>query len=122
MKKDNIMKARIVLLISLFFLSSYLFAETLPMESPEPQQGDITSFTKVIDCKVYPSLVVSNLNIDLNNSETARVEITNLIGNVYFKKTTDENIDVDLSGLASGMYLVNIYVGDAKITRRIYKQ
>ena len=116
------MKAKIILLISLFFTSYAIQANSLTENSTDPQQNEITSFTKNIDCKVYPSLVVSNLNIDINSEESARVEITNLIGNVYYKKTITENVDIDLSNLASGMYLVNIYVGDAKITKRIYKQ
>lgn len=113
------MKARLFLLIALFFIGHLTFAAA---EATDPQQNEITSFTKSIDCKVYPSLVITNLSVDINNSESARVEITNLIGNVYYKKTTEENLDIDLSGFASGMYLVNIYVGDAKITKRIYKQ
>jgi hypothetical protein len=113
------MKARTLFLIALFFIGHHTFAA---IEDTDPQQNEITSFTKNVDCKVYPSLVITNLNVDINNSESARVEITNLIGNVYYKKTTNENLDIDLSGLASGMYMVNIYVGDAKITKRIYKQ
>lgn len=116
------MKAKIIILASLFFIGTNLFANSTFSESTDPQQNEITSFTKNIDCKVYPSLVVSNLSVDINSEESARVEITNLIGNVYYKKTTDSNLDIDLSNFAPGMYLVNIYVGDAKITKRIYKQ
>ena len=116
------MKARLILLLSVFLTSNLLFANTSLSETVDPQQNEITSFTKNIDCKVYPSMVVTNLNVDINSSESARVEITNLIGNLFYKKNTEENLDIDLSSLASGMYLVNIYVGDAKITKRIYKQ
>jgi|LakMenE01Jun11ns_1017448.scaffolds.fasta_scaffold9891421_3 hypothetical protein len=116
------MKARILLLICFLSFSTLFVANATTSENTDPQQNDITNFTKQIDCKVYPTAVVNNLNVDINSASSARVEITNLIGNVFYKKTTEENLDIDLSNLASGMYLVNIYVGDAKITKRIYKQ
>lgn len=115
------MKAKFTILLSLLISFSALFAHSEGLTNPQ-QNGDIVSFTKNIDCKVYPTSVETNLSIDLNIEGTARIEITNLIGNVYIKKNTTENTSLDLSSLPSGMYLVNIYVGDAKITKRIYKQ
>ncbi|MBA2613523.1 MAG: T9SS type A sorting domain-containing protein [Bacteroidetes bacterium] len=78
---------------------------------------------------IFPNPASNNatLGIDLKNNSNVDVTVLNTIGQVV--KTTkapgqvgQNNINIDLSGLSTGIYMVNIKVGNATSTKKIVVQ
>jgi len=78
---------------------------------------------------VYPNPAAGNAFVSLNLKENSKVDVKvmNLVG-ALVKSTSvdatagDNTVSVDLSGLASGVYMVNVRVGEASSTKKIIVQ
>jgi Secretion system C-terminal sorting domain len=75
---------------------------------------------------IYPNPARGNttLAIDLKNNANVEVTLTNMVGQVLksTKKvayTGSNNIDVDVNGLAKGIYMVNVKVDGANSTKKL---
>ena len=78
-----------------------------------------TSFTSFNEFTVYPNPTSGILNIDLDE-EIEKIDIYSLLGR---KVGTSTNTQMDISNLASGVYLLTIETKDGKVgTKRIVKQ
>jgi len=84
------------------------------------------SKNSVVNSSIFPNPAKNNatVNINLTNTSKVQVEVLNTMGQVV--KTTQtqgqsgaNSIRVDLSGLASGMYLVNVKVDNASSTKKL---
>ena len=79
------------------------------------------------DVNIYPNPASEVINIDLNLATDAEVavEVVNTIGQVVLSKDATEmfagenNLRLDVSGLESGIHLVNIVSGDKVTTKTI---
>jgi hypothetical protein len=73
--------------------------------------------------KLYPNPVKDIVNLKFNNSNTRKISIYNLLGKlVWDKEESDELVQLDLSTLSSGSYLVRIQDKSLVITKKITKQ
>jgi hypothetical protein len=74
------------------------------------------------EVKLYPNPVNDKLNINLSGNENANISVFDMTG----KKVADFNItshsSVDLSGLQTGAYIVQIKTNDTLTTRRLIKK
>jgi hypothetical protein len=78
-----------------------------------------TSFTSFNEFTVYPNPTFGILNIDLDE-EIEKIDVYSLLGR---KVGTSTNTQMDISNLASGVYLLTIETKDGKVgTKRIIKQ
>ena len=75
---------------------------------------------------VFPNPATSNVNvrIDLKNNDKVQVSVMNLVGQVVKTLVTngqigENNINVELSGLTSGIYMVNVKVGNNSSTKKL---
>lgn len=78
---------------------------------------------------VYPNPASNNatLAIDLKDNSNVEVAVMNMIGQVVKTNKTqgqvgENNINIDLTGLASGVYMVNVKIGSAASTKKLIVQ
>ncbi|PLW92973.1 MAG: hypothetical protein C0592_08040 [Marinilabiliales bacterium] len=77
-----------------------------------------------IEWEIYPNPAYDYVNIILEGSSSASVEIINILGDVVLSRNSLRNGDnvITLSDLTPGMYMVRLYVdGDMSTTRLIKK-
>ncbi len=87
----------------------------------EEAKGNLTSYM------VYPNPTSGGTTIefDLAKAEKVSVDVRNMLGEVVYEMKAEEftsgqhRIDFDASGFANGMYFVNLYAGEQRITRKI---
>jgi hypothetical protein len=78
---------------------------------------------------IYPNPAsnYATLEIDLKNNSSVDITVLNTIGQLV-KTTTaqgqvgENTINIDLSGLSTGIYMVNIKVGNASSTKKLVVQ
>lgn len=75
---------------------------------------------------VYPNPAKNNatLNINLENKAKVQIDVMNTVGQVVRSISTDaqigeNSINIELSGLASGIYLVNVKANNASSTKKL---
>jgi hypothetical protein len=70
----------------------------------------INEFGKAgLEAKVYPNPVGNTLTVELNNSSAKLIEITDLSGRLILSRSGNgETMDVDVAGLANGVYYVKL--------------
>ncbi|MBA2613522.1 MAG: T9SS type A sorting domain-containing protein [Bacteroidetes bacterium] len=87
------------------------------------------ALSSAVNSNIYPNPASNNaiLAIDLKDNSGIAITVLNAIGQVV--KTTkaqgqvgENNIDIDLNGLATGIYIVNIKVGNANSTKKLVVQ
>lgn len=72
---------------------------------------------------LYPNPTFSNLNINLNNNITARVDIVNLFGQIIVSEEINNGvIQIDLSSISNGVYIVKIHSSNNTFAKRIVKK
>ncbi|RZJ69232.1 T9SS type A sorting domain-containing protein [Flavobacterium sp.] len=70
--------------------------------------------------RVYPNPVSQIFNVEVAGSEAVKYELTNVMGKVVKRGETGANIDV--SELASGVYLLGVTVDGQKVYKKIVKK
>ena len=69
----------------------------------------------LVDIKVYPNPATSMLHIEANQ-EIQTIEIANLLGQIkYFKAIDTKNSTIDVSNLATGLYISRVVFYDGTI-------
>jgi hypothetical protein len=78
--------------------------------------------------KIYPQPFRTDINIDLNNSELFKKDVTvdvfDLLGQNKFHASyadISDKLNLDLSQLNAGIYIVSIYTPTNKMTYKIQK-
>jgi len=69
---------------------------------------------------VYPNPAIDQVNIAVKNMSGALVEILNATGQVIHSETMQfDNVQVDVSKLAAGVYTVNAILGNSKVSNTL---
>ncbi|MFN7014323.1 MAG: T9SS type A sorting domain-containing protein, partial [Bacteroidia bacterium] len=72
--------------------------------------------------KVYPNPVKDMLNLSYN-TEISKVQVVNMLGQIVINRNMNATEgQIDMSGLNSGAYIVNVTVGDSVKTIKVIKQ
>ncbi|NMM47720.1 carbohydrate-binding protein [Marinigracilibium pacificum] len=77
----------------------------------------------VDEFQVFPNPVENRLNISLKNDQFNSIEILDSSGRVIRELTTDhKKVELDLSGLPQGIYILKIHGEGTPIVRKIFKK
>ncbi|RYD92851.1 MAG: T9SS type A sorting domain-containing protein, partial [Sphingobacteriales bacterium] len=69
---------------------------------------------------VYPNPASANVNLQLANTATADVVVTDVLGNtVLHSKLQSADTNLDISNLNSGMYFITVYAEGKSITKKL---
>jgi hypothetical protein len=112
-----------------------------PLKAQTPNNHYYTSanmtFVRIIDAvddiqgnisnsQLYPNPAKGSANLTINLKSNTKVElkVVNLMGEVVKTSVVEteaglNNINVDLSGVASGIYMVNVQAGNASATKKL---
>jgi hypothetical protein len=101
---------------SYLYIDNLSFKNTIYLSTPENSQ---------IGIYIYPNPVSSLLNIEIpgivNNVST---EVYDILGNLKLNKSSSSNsgiIQIDVSSLPRGTYLLKLNSGSSKISQRFIK-
>ncbi|MBQ4818722.1 immunoglobulin domain-containing protein [Aquimarina sp. MMG016] len=98
----------------------------ISVETDKICQGKFSETIMVNDLNIYPIPASDYLNIaGLGNFKNTEILITDITGNVVLSsspKETETQIQLSISNLATGMYLVHITTSTQTITTKIYKK
>jgi hypothetical protein len=90
------------------------------IEAVDDIQGNISN------SQLYPNPAKGSANLTINLKSNTKVElkVVNLMGEVVKTSVVEteaglNNINVDLSGVASGIYMVNVQAGNASATKKL---
>ena len=84
-------------------------------------------FSNSIDLKVFPNPTSDTITLNWHNSnEEYSMKVLDMTGKLLFEKTqkttaSDISLNIDVSWLASGTYLVEVNDGDQTITKKFIK-
>ena len=96
-----------------------------PNQSLTITEGQSLKVNEYQDLKldIFPNPVKNKLQIKVTNSinsEVKNIELYSLLGNKILSKAfTDSNIEVDLTNISSGIYLLKCLVGEQLITKKV---
>ena len=71
--------------------------------------------------KIYPNPSSSKFFIQTKNNQTTKIELFNLLG-VSIPLETDKTNSIDISDLASGIYLLRIFTEQGSTVKKMIKQ
>jgi len=69
--------------------------------------------------RIYPNPASSHLQIEAEKSGAYHLTIRNLMGQILLQKDFENRVEVDLKGLAVGMYLVEVNGEDGKMVEKV---
>jgi PKD repeat protein len=70
--------------------------------------------------KMYPNPAKNIINIDIAGNDVTRVVMMNIMGEIIYEaQPNDDQFSIDVSGMASGMYLVQLFAGNSMRTERV---
>lgn len=72
---------------------------------------------------LYPNPATNNVSIETGSIEVKEINITNLSGQIISSTSSSEStVQLDLSDLPKGIYMINIKMNDAQATRKLIVQ
>ena len=81
------------------------------------------NFLPEFDIQVYPNPAITNVSVRVGGFEGAEYTITNLQGQVITTgNIASDELNLDVSAWASGMYIITVGAEDQRITRQIIKE
>ncbi len=80
-----------------------------------------TADVTLANFKLYPTTVVDNMTIALQNTDVALLRIYNLSGALVKEQSISAEEQLSLSNLKAGIYLINVTADGASKTERIIK-
>lgn len=95
------------------------FAPVLNLKYGQTPSG-INEATATVKFDVYPNPTTGKLTIENSNEVITSVAVTNLLGEVVLQPKMQQG-SIDISSLASGMYILNITTLKGKGAQRIFK-
>jgi len=76
-----------------------------------------------LEITLYPNPSRNNINIVTTEADNATMQIINNLGQIVMQQSLTQNTtQVDISGLKSGIYFVNIKTKDGSVTKKIMKE
>lgn len=70
--------------------------------------------------RIYPNPARTELNLNLSNTETSDISISNILGQVLIHSENQNRIDI--SSLTNGVYIIAITQGQFKQTQKLIKE
>lgn len=70
-----------------------------------------------INFKIYPNPTESILNIEIQNSDNAFIEITNILGEIILAKQLKESV-INISSIQSGVYFITLKINGKYIAQQ----
>lgn len=70
-----------------------------------------------INFKIYPNPTESILNIEIQNSDNAFIEITNILGEITLAKQLKESV-INISSIQSGVYFITLKINGKYIAQQ----
>lgn len=70
-----------------------------------------------INFKIYPNPTESILNIEIQNSDNAFIEITNILGEIILAKQLKESV-INISSIQSGVYFITLKINGNYIAQK----
>lgn len=103
--------------------------------APDKTESDIVEFTFIVDdengiddvtidenLKIYPLPVRDKLNVNAGGKIIKSVTLTNMDGSIVVKAPKSTTlVSIDVSSLASGIYIINVATEDKVYSRKIMK-
>lgn len=85
-----------------------------------PEVDSVDEISEKLSVKVYPNPVVDELHVDLPFGNEAEITVINMHGAVCSRATiAGSSNTIDVSGLAPGIYMVNVKAGNTSDTFRV---
>ncbi|MBV1923868.1 MAG: CotH kinase family protein, partial [Flavobacteriaceae bacterium] len=70
--------------------------------------------------KIYPNPANTNINIDFSNEFESNISIHDILGReVYNSTNNSSNVNIDVSNLSSGLYMIRLYSNTYNISKKI---
>jgi hypothetical protein len=72
-----------------------------------------------------PAFNTTHVKVELNNAAKVHLELTNLVGQVVYSIPVKELnkgthiLNIDVSGLNSGLYIYTVYANDKKLNKKL---
>ncbi len=105
------------------FAGYTLLDSTIGGENASLQTLSITEQELTEDISFFPNPTNNIINIRSKNDIITAIEVINVTGQVLIQNEDKNALNVvDISSLSNGMYLMNIYANNAKITKSILKK
>ncbi len=84
----------------------------------------MNEITPAIKASLYPNPAQQQLTIDISETETTSIVITNLLGQTVFSKTYygERQLKADISYLNAGIYIVNLQQAQGRLSLKFIKQ
>ena len=102
---------------------------TVELKNPYSVGIEERALASVNNSVLYPNPASGSatLKIDLNDNNKVELSVLNLVGQVVKQSSTnaqigENNIQFDLNGLSSGIYLVNVKIGNTVATKKLVVQ
>ncbi|MCT4628705.1 endonuclease [Winogradskyella sp.] len=73
------------------------------------------------DVKLYPNPVTSNLNINIANEQSTKIEIYDILGKRVHNTTLSSSTSLNLQNLKAGVYIVKLIQNNKTISKRLVK-
>ena len=104
--------------------SEYLYAGTYGRSAYKMDLSDIILSTEEISKSpgfaIYPNPAVSDVNIDMGGLETDNaLFLTDIHGRILQKRQFSNKIQLDVSGLPSGIYFIKVISEGSEITKKL---
>jgi hypothetical protein len=85
--------------------------------------SDVESVDQSSGISLYPNPVTNTLIINAASMKAAKIELYNISGALVFTKIFDGNqMQIDMSGVPSGIYIIRINDGEKSILRKVVKK
>lgn len=102
-----------------YTIGEYTFEQSLILHSSINSNNESLSFS------TFPNPVNDIVNIELSSKSNGSIIISNLNGGIVktiaTTKAENQNIKIDMSGLASGVYLLEVNNSQSQITKKLIK-
>jgi polygalacturonase len=84
---------------------------------------NVNTIKETADLVIFPNPVLTELNINIHGSKIKNVEVINCFGlKLISKNFSGEKVSINMSGLSSGIYVIEITDGENWISRKIVKK
>lgn len=77
---------------------------------------DLTNF----GIKIYPNPADTNISINFGNENATRISIYDILGReIYYSTNNSSNVNIDVSNLSTGMYVIKLFSNTFNISKKI---
>jgi hypothetical protein len=109
-----------IFLICLLFLACKKDPSTIP--TPVAPNPVIVPPPFVLNVSVYPNPCTGIFTVKTNDTQPDTVIITNIVGQVKFNQSINGTTVIDIIGLQTGIYFVEVFSGKNKQIKKLIIQ